>query len=104
MKPITKDCSVYKNTPAWIVRLLGDQTCYKDPQTGKSKSNAVVVIRSLHWPGAYTFYNESRGLISIYCGDGHKYEPVQTYYPTVSPLMQTDPEEYISIPEPNPSD
>lgn len=72
--------------------------------TSKPQSHATVVIRSLQWPGAFTFYNASRGLISIYVGEGHKFDAIQTFYQTKPPVMQLDPSEYLTIMEPNPSD
>jgi len=70
----------------------------------KPQSHGVVVIRSLQWPGQYTLYSASRGLLSIYVGEGHKFDAVQTYYQTSPPVMNIDPNEYIQAVEPNPSD
>lgn len=33
----------------------------------------TVVVRSMWWPGAYTFYNNQRAQF-IYLGDGQKHE------------------------------
>lgn len=77
LKPITDDRPIYGKTPAWIVRLIGDNAEYTNPSMpSKPESHAVVVIRSLQWPGAFTFYSASRGLLSVYVGEGQKFDAV----------------------------
>lgn len=46
-------------------------------------------MRSLQWPGAFTFYSQGRYL-SVYVGNGHKYE-TQSYYPVHPPKIMDDP-------------
>lgn len=60
----------------------------------------VVVVRSLQWPGAYTFYSQGR-YTQIYVGNGHKYE-TETYYPVHPPKIMEDPYEFDEQPEPTP--
>ena len=83
----------------WIVRLMGDQTRYKDNR-GREVCHGVATVRSLQWPGAFTFYFQER-YISIYVGNGHKYEEV-SYFPLHPPKVMADPTEYESFHEPNP--
>ena len=70
LKPISKDCQMKMATrsikqPSWIVRMMGDKTEYKDESQG-NKPNAstlcygCVVVRSLVWPGAFTFFQNQR--------------------------------------------
>jgi len=47
--------------PSWSVRLMGDTEEYKHDETEgsqntKTKSFGVAVVRSMVWPGAYSFY------------------------------------------------
>ena len=65
LKPITLDEQVSLTekvkTQAWSIKLMGDKDEYaneKDPKV--SISNGVVVVRSLLWPGAYSFYYGGR--------------------------------------------
>ena len=62
----------------------------------------MIVVRSLWWPGAYTFFSEGRWT-SIYIGDGLKYEDV-SYYPVFPPEIRSDPKEKGEYPEPNPKE
>lgn len=64
---------------------MGDKNVYYDPATKKHINFGVVVIRSLQWPGSYTFYNQGRSL-SIYVGNGLKYE-TESYFPVEPPLV-----------------
>jgi len=49
----------------------------------------VIVVKSLRWPGAYSFFTQGRWL-QVYVGDGLKYENV-TYYPVYPPTICKDP-------------
>ena len=83
------------------MRLFGDSAEYYDPMNPKKKvCYGTVVVRSLLWPGCYTFYNNSR-YTSIYVGSGLKYES-ESYYPLYPPLVMNDPQEYGEQPEPTP--
>ena len=60
LKPIVSDYDVLvskdRKISPWIVTLKGDPTIYKT-EAKKDISNAVVVVRSLQWPGAFNFYH-----------------------------------------------
>jgi radial spoke head protein 4/6 len=63
LKPITGDrgvamaCKSVKQV-SWVVRLMGDQNEFADEKKpgGPTLSNGCVVVRSLIWPGSFTFY------------------------------------------------
>lgn len=66
-------------------------------------SYGTVVIRSLWWPGSYTFYNAGRTQ-QIYCGDGLKHElATVSYYPINPPAMLEEKDERPCYDEPNPT-
>jgi hypothetical protein len=78
--------------PAWVVRSYGDSCSYAsaNPAHPNQQFN-VVVVRSLLWPGAFTFF--SRGAwTQVYVGDGLKHEAA-TYFPVNPPVMCEDPDE-----------
>lgn len=78
--------------PAWVLRSYGTKESFVDPKSGKTNVNfGTVMVKSMWWPGAYTFYNNQRTQF-IYCGDGHKYE-TQTYYPIDPPVMMAEKDE-----------
>lgn len=56
-----KKIQVSKNLqqPCWCVNVMGDATEYASETSKKPVSNGVVVVRSLYWPGSYSFYNNS---------------------------------------------
>jgi len=103
LKDISADKSVIvsKNQKInpWVVRQMGDTTEYKT-EGGKIVSNGVVVVRSLLWPGSFNFYYQGK-YMSIYVGNGHKYEAV-SYFPVHPPTVLPDPDEYDLQPEPTP--
>jgi len=112
LKPITQDKSIGLSDkikqPSWAVRLCGDPTEYKHedlegPQAVPTKSYGTVVVRSLVWPGALTFYYQGR-VISLYVGNTHKWEFGKHFYPVDTPVILDDPEDYEDGPEPNPAD
>jgi hypothetical protein len=70
---------------------MGDPTVYSN-RAGKPVENGVVVVRSLQWPGGFNYYYQGRYL-SIYVGNGHKYEEV-AYFPIHPPTVNNDPDEY----------
>ena len=58
LKPITLDNKTMGNMPAWVLRSYGTNESFIDPKTGKSSVNfGTVMVKSMWWPGAYTFYN-----------------------------------------------
>lgn len=79
--------------PAWTACVMGDQTEYQ------GQCNGVAVVRSLQWPGAYSFYYNSE-VQQIYVGNGHKYEQNATFFPVDPPLIESDPKEYDGPQEP----
>ncbi len=104
LKPITDDqavpLTVERKQKPWVVKLMGDKKDYL-AENGKDTVNyGVVVVRSLQWPGAYTFYSQENQT-SIYVGHGYKYE-LQTYFPVHPPTVLDDPEENEEQPEPTP--
>ena len=52
---------------------MGDTDEYANEKDAKTSiSNGVVVLRSLLWPGAYSFYYGGR-VLQVYLGNGHKF-------------------------------
>jgi len=94
LKCIKKDNATKGGLPPWVVRGHNLNSDAIDPKTGKQSLNyGTVVVKSLWWPGAYTFYNNGRTQ-HIYCGDGQKNEPYNCkYYPVAPPKMLDDREE-----------
>ena len=88
--------------PCWSVRICGDTTEYanSNPALGL-QSNAVVVVRSLVWPGSYTFFFDGK-VQQIYLGHGRKFSFEQKPFPVHPPMVMSDPEEYEDGPEPTP--
>lgn len=104
LKPICDDSKVKGNAPAWSLRACGDQTYYSPSNPSAVKQNfGVVIVRSNTWPGSISFFTQQRQLMSVYCGDGLKFE-TPTYYPVHMPTMCEDPVEKASYLEPNPTE
>lgn len=94
-----------QTTQPWSVRVHGDTMEYANPkdefkgpsaegpQNGPTVSNGVVVVRSLVWPGAYTFYFDRR-VVQIYLGHGHKFTQESNQFPSQPPKVNADPQEY----------
>ena len=59
------------------------------------------MVRSLVWPGAYTFYYDRR-VVQIYLGQGHKFTQESSQFPSRPPKVNADPKEYDEQPEPTP--
>jgi len=79
---------------------MGDATEYASEQNPKKAvSNGVVVVRSLQWPGAFSFYYNGK-FMQFYVGNGHKYEQNATFYPVDPPLIESDPKEFEGPVEP----
>lgn len=74
--------------PSWTCHLKGDTTEYFG-----NESFGTVVLRSLRWPGAFTFFRGGQTQ-QIYVGNGLKFEQAQTFYPDDPPLIESDPAEY----------
>jgi len=89
--------------PAWILRSYNCTDQFIDERSGKSTANfGIVVLKSLWWPGAFSFYQGER-LLSIYCGNGQKHE-AESYYPVCPPTMMAEREEKVCYGEPNPTE
>lgn len=107
LKKITDDAPISTGGKAkcqpWSVRICGDTTEYRqfDPAQKQPRSNAVVVVRSLQWPGAYSFFFDGK-VQQIYLGNGHKFGQETSNFPVNPPMVMADPEEYEDGPEPTP--
>lgn len=104
LSPISDDAKIAVSKTlqqnAWTVRIMGDATEYQSEQAPKKAvSNGVAVVRSLQWPGAYSFYSNGKNM-QLYVGNGHKYEQHVTFYPVDPPLIESDPSEYEGPQEP----
>lgn len=87
LKPISSDSCTRGGLPGWLVRAYDASDNYEDPKTKGVINYGTVVVRSLWWPGSFTFYNSGR-VQQIYVGDGLKHElPTCTYYPVNPPVM-----------------
>jgi len=104
LKSVNSDCNTLGDMPAWIIRSYNSDTLYVNPKTKKQEDNyGVIVIKSLQWPGAHSFYNNGR-VHQIYCGDSLKKEKLGvTYYPIKPPVMMSDKVEKTTYDEPNPT-
>ena len=105
LKHISEDSSIRGGLPAWVIRSHDIQTNYLDEKTNKPTQNyGTIVVKSMWWPGSYTFYNNSR-VQMIYSGDGQKHElPEVTYYPILPPTMMMESDEKPCCEEPNPTE
>jgi radial spoke head protein 4A len=103
LKPIFNDVALPGYPAAWANRLVGDTQLFELPPPKKSvTTNAVNVIRSLWWPGAFTV--QQNGVwINFYVGDGLK-APTQTYYPTQPPVIVMEPADPAEMSEPTPKE
>ena len=72
---------------SWLVRVCGDTQQYKVGEG--TKIYAVVMIKSLRWPGSVTVAKGGK-FCSLYVGDGVKYGG-PSYFPTEPPEVQSDP-------------
>ena len=84
--------------PSWVIRLMGDKTEYKDAMAmsnpkAPTMCYGCVVIRSLVWPGSFTFY-QNQNQVSIYVGDGLKFDHKLKPFPLEPPKMNDDDDEY----------
>ena len=60
LKPLTDDTCTRGGLPAWMVRAYDAGSNYEDPKTKGPTNYGTVVVRSLWWPGSYTFYNSGK--------------------------------------------
>ena len=92
LKSITLDAKVKGGLPSWIVKHCGEQDVFGTYKNANDKVNfGVVVVKSLQWPGAFTFFSQGKWL-QVYVGDGLKYEQ-KTFYPVFPPMIRDDPME-----------
>lgn len=92
LKSVILDSKVKGGLPAWTVKQCGESDVFGTPKNPNDKLNfGTVVVRSLQWPGANTFFSAGRWF-SIYVGDGLKYEQ-KTFYPVFPPKIRDDPSE-----------
>lgn len=57
LKPINLDAKVKGGLPAWTVKLCGDSQSFQNSNPALGQVNyGVVVVKSLQWPGSYSFY------------------------------------------------
>lgn len=70
LKWIGKDQKVRGGLPPWLIKTfqLGE---YTKSAKGEKICHGAVVVKSLWWPGAYSFFHRGR-TSQIYCGDGQK--------------------------------
>lgn len=107
LKPVTEDAPIAltktsKQSP-WVVRMYGDSAVYASANPAqRDQCFATIVVRSLQWPGAYTFY-QNEAYHKVYVGSGHKYEQAVSYFPIEPPMVIDDPDEFRLEPEPTPS-
>jgi hypothetical protein len=72
------------------------------PKKLQTQTFGVVMVRSLLWPGAVSFYSNGR-IVQVYLGNGHKFEQVAPcYFPVHPPEIMEDTPEYGDEPEPTP--
>ena len=96
LKPIAQDDKIKMGGKmmqnSWVVRLVGDSQEYVTEQ-GKPCCHGIVVIRSLYWPGSFTFYQNGRQT-TVYVGDGNKFTDKMRPFPVKPPTLNLDPTEY----------
>mmetsp|Transcript_28651 Transcript_28651/g.50966 ORF Transcript_28651/g.50966 Transcript_28651/m.50966 type:complete len:233 (+) Transcript_28651:473-1171(+) len=103
LKPISNDDQIPGYSAGWANRLAGDTQLFELPPPKKgTTTNAVNVVRSLWWPGAFTV-QQNGAWINFYVGDGLK-APVKTYYPTQPPLILLEPNDPAEMAEPTPKE
>lgn len=63
LKPISKDNGIQGDLPPWILRSYNCGYKSLDEKTQKANKNfGVVLVKSMWWPGAYTFYHQEKTL------------------------------------------
>ncbi len=93
-------CGDWKNS--WTIKVVGDSQTYKEEFRDATFTNAIIVLKSLVWPGAYILYQDGRWF-TFYVGHCHKADQ-KDYYPVSPPIPQMEPVEALEQPEPNPKD
>lgn len=58
LKPITSDNLIKGDLPPWIIRSYNTGHKSMDEKSQICKKNyGVVIVKSMWWPGSYTFYH-----------------------------------------------
>lgn len=58
---IANDCKTKAKLPAWSIRVHGDTTSFASANPAHANQEyCVAVAKSLHWPGAQTFFANGR--------------------------------------------
>jgi radial spoke head protein 4A len=97
-KTINEDTPVPSSETAWVSKVCGDTQQYNKGEG--TVTYAVNVLRSLRWPGAVTVAKSGK-YSNIYVGDGIK-KGDTAFNPIEPPEVQSDPIDYIEMPEPTP--
>lgn len=72
------------------------------PKKLATQTFGAVMVRSLLWPGAVSFYSNGR-VVQVYLGNAHKFEQVTPCnFPVNPPEILGDCAEYGDEPEPTP--
>ncbi|PFH38498.1 radial spokehead family protein [Besnoitia besnoiti] len=97
-RPITEDPELPGGQTAWLCKLAGDCANYGTDGV----SYAVVVMKSMRWPGAVTVY-QNKKFTNVYVGYGIK-AWLNPFFPVAPDDVQEDPEDLEEQPEPQPQD
>lgn len=81
----------------WMVKVVGDQSEFLHPVTGKLVSGAVLHLKSTVWPGFNLFYKDGE-MFRLYVGSGEKYA-TKSYFPKLTVNVQVDEEDPVPIDE-----
>lgn len=64
LKPLSEDkqvrCSEMMSQDAWSIKLNGDSSNYTKANGNGTSNYGVVTVRSLLWPGAYSFFRDGQ--------------------------------------------
>jgi radial spoke head protein 4A len=95
----------------WTFKQYGDTALYRNPLSssdpesplylpwkGRPRSNAVICVRSLTWPGSVTVAQHAN-LVNLYVGHGLPYKQPD-FFPSMLPAVQEEPDDPIEHPEP----
>jgi len=96
LRPLTQDSPIpmtalYKpdrSAPSWTLRVYGDTKTYLN-EAKQPVCHGTVVVRSLQWPGAVSFFNQGQ-IKQIYVGNGLKFDSTPVKYISV-PVMNDEP-------------
>ena len=113
LKPISDDkpltSSVPKiRIPSWKIQFLYDDKVYinsniTNPEKDNTSNYTIICIRCLRWPGLYVVRYKGE-IYNFYFGWGHKFIDTnmgERFVYEKFPIINGDPEEYKTFPEPN---